>query len=170
MDSVEGISPPSNPEDTMIDIYPADETNTTWQQRSRVADIAWYHNLDAAQLLSQFTASSQFAGCIECDLNGTRYHVYPDGFLLEKLATSPTWTSTWVDIKLQAKATEAASYRGHTLNGWVQISPTITEATCTACNRTVHTNTKPAPNEIDIGGEAVALNCDPAGSRAQPVR
>ena len=32
--------------------------------------------------------------------------------------------------------------------------------TCIKCGRMVQVNTNPAPNEIDIGGEAVALNCD----------
>lgn len=31
---------------------------------------------------------------------------------------------------------------------------------CKKCAKQVHLNPTPAPNEIDIGGEAVALNCN----------
>lgn len=63
---------------------------------------------------------------------------------------------------LRTQATLSASNRGHALL-WRR--PHHGEARsyqigyCAKCGKEVCVNTKPQPNEIDIGGEAVALNC-----------
>lgn len=60
---------------------------------------------------------------------------------------------------LMADALESAASRGHggmtvdhldARGGW---------ATCDECGMGVHVTARPMPNEIDIGGEAVALDC-----------
>jgi len=63
--------------------------------------------------------------------------------------------------ELRNEATRAAEYyRGHQLGEWIigryQASA---HAKCKLCGRTVTINTHPAPNQIDIAGEAVALDC-----------
>ena len=35
----------------------------------------------------------------------------------------------------------------------------VQTGTCRKCDMTVHLYTHPAPNGVEIGGEAVALNC-----------
>ena len=42
---------------------------------------------------------------------------------------------------------------------WHSESKSIQTGICKLCGREVQINTKPLPNEIDIGGEALALNC-----------
>jgi hypothetical protein len=44
---------------------------------------------------------------------------------------------------------------------WTEHSykPTILHNACIHCGMDVSINARPLPNEIDIGGEAVALNC-----------
>ena len=59
---------------------------------------------------------------------------------------------------LMGQAEEAARFRGHVLSGWITALHKGW-ATCTRCGMSVMVNTKPAPNEIDIGGDAVALTC-----------
>jgi len=65
--------------------------------------------------------------------------------------------------RLKRSARESASWRGHTLG---RFSFNVTRngratacAECTRCKMWVGVDTRPAPNGIDIGGEAVALNC-----------
>lgn len=65
--------------------------------------------------------------------------------------------------KLKIEAMDAASFRGHAVILWQ--APHHGEhrsyqlGTCTDCGMQVCINTRPMPNEIDIGGELVALNC-----------
>ena len=64
---------------------------------------------------------------------------------------------------LKKAAQKSTAWRGHRMR-WFAITPHgegryITTATCIRCDATVHLNTRPMANEIDIGGEAVALNC-----------
>lgn len=63
------------------------------------------------------------------------------------------------------EATDAAKRRGHDLV-WIRSSSasgTWRDAECAECGMTVRADAHPAPNGIDIGGPAVALNCDPEG-------
>ena len=64
---------------------------------------------------------------------------------------------------LRSEANGTAEGRGHILNWHAphhgeHRSYQIGE--CDTCGMQVCVNTRPMPNEIDIGGEAVALNCD----------
>lgn len=68
--------------------------------------------------------------------------------------------------RLKKEALEACKWRGHKMKRFVGYSSligftgtTTAYALCEACHRQVVVCTKPPPNEIEIGGEAVALNC-----------
>ena len=68
---------------------------------------------------------------------------------------------------LRIEATKAAKWRGHKLGKWntsYENGRSRATAECLVCHADVQCNTKPLPNEIDIGGPAVALSC-PAESR-----
>jgi hypothetical protein len=65
--------------------------------------------------------------------------------------------------QLQIRATKAARYRGHTLDRWNTYhgeSRSLSNNECIRCGAWVQCNTKPLPNEIDIGGTAVAIGCE----------
>lgn len=65
--------------------------------------------------------------------------------------------------ELAKRATDAAAFRGHLMQTWTwheHSGDRITGSSyCNTCGRGAFITTKPAPNEIDISGEAVALNC-----------
>lgn len=62
--------------------------------------------------------------------------------------------------RLKKKAMEACDFRGHTMKGWqTGETKSLSVNTCTECCMMVAVRTRPMPNEIAIGGEAVALNC-----------
>lgn len=60
---------------------------------------------------------------------------------------------------LKKSATTTAKYRGHKMGKWVALDEITAEKTCKNCGMNVHVNIRPLPNEIDIAGRAVALNC-----------
>lgn len=62
--------------------------------------------------------------------------------------------------KLKDDAERAFYWRNHEPQEWVDESYTVATLTCRTCGRWVQVNTLPGPNEIDIGGPAVALNCE----------
>jgi hypothetical protein len=59
---------------------------------------------------------------------------------------------------LQRQAASSARWRGHMLSAWSAHNNAESTAAC-ACGMSVTVNTCPAANGIDIGGEAVAMNC-----------
>ncbi len=61
---------------------------------------------------------------------------------------------------LKIRATSSARDRGHVLGKWTNLDYHRHSARCTNCDKEVVVNTHPQPNQIDIGGEAVALGCD----------
>ncbi len=69
-------------------------------------------------------------------------------------------------VALKAEATEAASFRGHRLiwcAPWHGERASIQRGICERCGMEVDVCNNPMPNGIDIGGEAVALNCPGEG-------
>lgn len=76
--------------------------------------------------------------------------------------------------RLRKEALQSCNFRGHKMTrfytfNWqyagskvMGIIPHSAYSTCKICGARVDINTTPAPNQIDIGGTAVALNC-PAG-------
>ena len=65
-------------------------------------------------------------------------------------------------LDLKRQADDAASRRGHRLEWarpWHGEYRSVQSAECAACGATVSVSTRPMPNEIDVGGSAVAVNC-----------
>ncbi len=65
--------------------------------------------------------------------------------------------------RLKRQARDGASWRGHSLCRFAKhinaAGNIVYLASCGVCNRHVAVKPNPQPNEIDIGGTAVALNC-----------
>ena len=62
--------------------------------------------------------------------------------------------------RLIREARESCNFRGHKMAQFRRSkSGVYAAAYCTKCDRSVVVLTNPLPNEIDIGGEAVALGC-----------
>ena len=61
--------------------------------------------------------------------------------------------------RLKREAREIADWRGHTLAHFHATDTRYHFAQCAWCNQGVSVTLTPRANEIDIGGEAVALNC-----------
>jgi len=69
---------------------------------------------------------------------------------------------------LRERAEEACRSRNHTVR-WMAPHHgehrSYQNAECVDCGASVTVNTCPMPNEIDIGGDAVVVNCPPLGDR-----
>ena len=66
---------------------------------------------------------------------------------------------------LQLKAETACQRRGHKLGKWAIYhgeSRSLANNECVVCGMEVQCNSKPLPNGIDIGGQALAVNCKKA--------
>lgn len=61
--------------------------------------------------------------------------------------------------RLKREARAAATARGHTLARFNYWHGGRYYAYCSQCGEEALVRERPAPNEIEIGGEAVALNC-----------
>jgi hypothetical protein len=62
--------------------------------------------------------------------------------------------------RLKKSAMESCIFRGHKMNKFRgSVWSTKHNSLCTECLMRVTVNLNPAPNDIEIGGEAVALNC-----------
>jgi hypothetical protein len=61
---------------------------------------------------------------------------------------------------LRGEAYESTTWRGHLIGPWTTGDRKVSTSACLWCSRTVTVRTRPMPNEINIGGEAVALNCE----------
>jgi hypothetical protein len=64
--------------------------------------------------------------------------------------------------ELKRSATESCALRGHEIEWaapWHGETKSIQRGKCRRCDMVVDINTNPLPNGIEIGGEAVALNC-----------
>ena len=61
---------------------------------------------------------------------------------------------------LQRSATESAEMRNHALGSWDDLDDHRVAAVCVYCHREVVCNVRPQVNEIPVGGEAIAVNCD----------
>lgn len=63
---------------------------------------------------------------------------------------------------LKKFAKQSAIFRGHKLSRWSMYGgyrKDLYTAHCTKCGKGVWVNVTPLPNDINIGGEAIALNC-----------
>ena len=61
--------------------------------------------------------------------------------------------------RLKKEALEATTFRGHQMSKWQRWTPFNYVTHCISCSAEAQVLSDPAPNQIDIGGEAVALNC-----------
>jgi len=61
--------------------------------------------------------------------------------------------------KLRREATATAESRGHDLTRFSYLDGGQASAHCRRCKRSVWIDPTPAPNGIEISGEAIALNC-----------
>jgi len=67
--------------------------------------------------------------------------------------------------KLKKEAEAACSFRGHVMQweppvyNYMRPGRHILSGMCVDCKKWVQVNTMPMPNDIEIGGDAVALNC-----------
>jgi len=61
---------------------------------------------------------------------------------------------------LKIEAMQAVKWRGHTMGEWIDESENTSFALCMVCAKEVQIIRKPAPNEVSIGGPAVALECN----------
>jgi len=59
---------------------------------------------------------------------------------------------------LMVAADTSARFRNHVLE-WEILTPHNALGTCVHCGAFVQCLTRPMPNQIDIGGPAVAINC-----------
>jgi len=60
--------------------------------------------------------------------------------------------------RLKREALEACRFRGHTMHPFINFGVTA-YSQCKICGRSVAVHPYPRPNDIEIGGEAVALHC-----------
>ncbi len=65
--------------------------------------------------------------------------------------------------RLRLEALESCSFRGHKMKRFKRayngIAGNCAFTSCMSCGKEVVVCDKPAPNGIDVGGEAVALHC-----------
>lgn len=67
-------------------------------------------------------------------------------------------------ISLEYEALQSANFRGHKMGRFInnfkgKKPATRSTSNCVVCNIQVDVTTNPLPNDIEIGGEAVALSC-----------
>lgn len=63
-------------------------------------------------------------------------------------------------LQLKREATTACKQQGHTMYAWYNFGTVAARSVCVHCRKEVQVETQPLANSIDIGGEAVALNCN----------
>ncbi len=63
--------------------------------------------------------------------------------------------------RLRIRALESCKIKGHKMTRFASLHSRAKVADCKICEMSVYINSAPAPNGIDIGGEAVALHCRP---------
>lgn len=66
-----------------------------------------------------------------------------------------------IETRLKKEALEACQFRGHDMKRFKQHSFFLNRhySHCKRCDMQVEVNRQPMPNQIDIGGEAIALFC-----------
>ena len=72
------------------------------------------------------------------------------------------------EASLRKEAVVAATWRGHALKWsapWHGEYASVQTGECTHCHAEVTICTRPLPNQIDIGGSAVAISCERTASR-----
>lgn len=58
-------------------------------------------------------------------------------------------------------AREGAEFRGHQMSTFIQVEHRMWfDSWCKACGKDARVNLQPMPNETNVGGPAVAVNCN----------
>ena len=66
---------------------------------------------------------------------------------------------TATERRLKKRALVSATLRSHKIGSFRQVAPGKHRSKCKQCDAQVTVIVNPMPNEIDVGGEMVALNC-----------
>jgi len=61
--------------------------------------------------------------------------------------------------RLKKETLEACGFRGHEMERFTKLEKGNFISSCFVCKKEVQVLLKPLPNEIEIGGEAVASHC-----------
>ena len=61
--------------------------------------------------------------------------------------------------RLKLEALESTTFRGHRMSRFSHYTPGNAVSQCLDCPAEVQVLSRPAPNQIDVGGNAVALTC-----------
>jgi hypothetical protein len=61
--------------------------------------------------------------------------------------------------RLKKSARESFRFRGHKGTPWISVGRGAVSLHCDKCGAYVLCETNPPPNGVEIGGDAVALNC-----------
>ena len=62
-------------------------------------------------------------------------------------------------LGLMEETKNAVLHRGHNVKNWQVLGNDCYALECADCKKTVMIKEHPLPNEIKVGGEAVAVNC-----------
>ena len=62
-------------------------------------------------------------------------------------------------LGMMQEAREAATFRGHEVKNWNVLGNDCYLLVCKDCKMEVMVKEFPLPNEIQVGGEAIALSC-----------
>ena len=98
----------------------------------------------------------------ECKTCGTWIAVDPNAQEGEQIHGPLLGDWCWIPKELSAlekSALRSCEMRGHRMRPFKQYNSRHAWSDCGVCGMRVDVKTRPAPNEIDICGEAVALNC-----------
>lgn len=81
--------------------------------------------------------------------------------LFLRLALNTPYTPKVTDKRdaLKVRAARAATARNHRLGAWTDYDDYRACAKCEVCGKEAHVDGNPAPNGIDVSGEAAALSC-----------
>ena len=71
---------------------------------------------------------------------------------------------------LKREALEACKTHKHKMRRFINLNEHKSKSWCLECLMEVEVNKKPYPNEIDIGGEAIALDCGDNDRRKKRVK
>lgn len=61
--------------------------------------------------------------------------------------------------RLKLEARRSAQHRGHNMSRFMRMHDKTSVSYCNKCGMTMYVQSYCFPNEIDVSGQAVALNC-----------
>ena len=97
------------------------------------------------------------------------YHALENNFKEHSFSTKEEWE--WLESKkaeLKEAAFDSCGFRGHDMGEWEDNKEISSISHCVICGKYVQVILKPMPNQIDIGGDALAHNCKSPYELATP--